>query len=74
MSNIRRVPVQTFVERLFCECGGEMKPTGLAKPCSPPLYEHRCEACSATEDAAKAYPCLGHSEVATNQDEPRVRR
>lgn len=33
---------RTFIERLYCDCGAEMKPTGIVYSTYPPKYEYEC--------------------------------
>ena len=58
-----KVPVKVYEMRLFCDCGGEMRATGMSRPTDPPQYEHKCEDCHATEYVpGKAYPHLVYSD------------
>lgn len=55
----QRVPVNCFVEKLFCACGAEMhmlfatkKSNGLV------MYAHACPSCSAFTEESEQYPKL----------------
>lgn len=46
-----------IMERMICDCGGEMKASGATLLSKPPLYPHRCDKCGATESVrGVAYP------------------
>ena len=52
---IEREKVNSYVETLRCECGGEMQ---FAKPPIfwPPDFPHKCTECGAEEVAENIYP------------------
>lgn len=62
---IKRIPVQAFRERLFCdECGGEMVSTGTAHPTGPIQYPHRCSKCGKTKTVrGMLYPRIVYEEA-----------
>ena len=41
-----------------CECGGEMRPTGLCLTMKPPLFPHTCNKCGKTETYNVTYPYI----------------
>lgn len=49
MASVKQQELDVVEERLFCECGGEMKFNGMELLSSPPQYDHYCEKCNATE-------------------------
>jgi len=56
--------VRTFVDRLMCDCGGEMKPTGECMLSMPAIYPHRCEACGKGESVRGfTYPRVRYGQV-----------
>ena len=49
--------VETYYVRLYCECGGEMKPNGMSLMSNPPQYPHNCDRCGYKENISdKRYP------------------
>jgi len=58
--------VKTIRVTLQCECGGEMKPTGVFLTMYPPLYPHFCEKCGNGENLNTTYPYIDY--VTINED------
>jgi hypothetical protein len=57
----RRVEVtRTYIVHLFCACGGEMLPMGLALPVLPPRYIHRCQVCGKRAEPLRTYPFVDY--------------
>lgn len=50
--------VRTVVARMYCSCGGEMKPTGICYVTYPASYEHKCDKCGKTAEYRSSYPEL----------------
>lgn len=48
--------VKTYHVKAICECGFEMKPTGIELLTSPPQYPHKCKNCDRTENLINIYP------------------
>lgn len=55
--------IRWYEERMFCECEGEMKPTGTCLTCLPPLYPHQCDICNQIENFKVTYPNLTYEIV-----------
>ena len=51
---------------MICECGGEMKPTGITYTSNPPIFPHICERCGKGDSFREMYPRIVY-EVLTNQ-------
>lgn len=49
MSAQQKVEVKTYEVHLMCDCGGEMRHTGMVLTSNPAQYPHKCEKCGATE-------------------------
>ena len=60
---IKRVEVRTYLERLHCECGGQMLPTDLALPTDPPQYPHKCQLCDRQTVESETFPRLVYDEI-----------
>ena len=58
MPTIERKPVRVYVERLRCECGGEMRnDNGFCFTTQPPIYPHKCDRCGVVHEVrGKRYP------------------
>lgn len=41
-----------------CDCGGQMKATGIMLTVDPPLYPHKCTLCGAVENLDERYPTI----------------
>jgi hypothetical protein len=50
--------VRTVVAKMYCSCGGEMKPTGICYVTYPASYEHKCDRCGKTAEYRTSYPEL----------------
>lgn len=48
--------VKTYKVIARCECGGQMKPTGVVLSTYPAQYPHVCDRCGQTETYFKEYP------------------
>lgn len=60
---ISRTPVTWFLERLFCDCGGEMKSTGMVLTSNPYQYPHKCSNCDFGATLHESYPRVMYEEV-----------
>jgi hypothetical protein len=62
---VKKTPVKTFRERLFCDtCGKEMESDGFVLTSSPPQYRHVCLGCGRAETIrGKAYPRIVYEEA-----------
>jgi hypothetical protein len=58
---IRRRPANTFIDRLYCDCGEELYSAEMQMT-HPPKYLHRCKKCSFSWADLERYPCLRHEE------------
>lgn len=65
MSNERQSEVKTIRHQLFCDCGGEMLPTGYCLTSFPPQYPHICSRCGKEQTIrGKEFPYITYEEVA----------
>ncbi len=61
MSHEKKSLVKTYQIRLFCDCGGEMLPTGMCLTSYPPQYPHVCNQCKKSETVHDCiYPKIVH--------------
>jgi len=68
MTTIKRIEVKTYRERLYCECGGEMLPTGMIYSTMPPQYPHQCQVCGAQAIAPDSFPRVVYDESGDAQE------
>lgn len=61
MGEIKKIVHPISVSYICDECGGEMLQTGIIKPVSPPLYEHKCNICGHCRDFRRAYPYVEYT-------------
>ena len=59
---IKKQEVKTFIERLFCECGKEMKATGSVFYTYPLKYEYSCE-CGKKDTEMEQYPKITYEAI-----------
>jgi hypothetical protein len=57
---------KTFRVQMFCDCGGEMKPTGMMLASCPPQFPHQCNLCGMRATYDTSYPHLEYKAV-TNE-------
>ena len=55
--------VRTFVVKVYCDCGGELKFNGHANMTYPPQYVHACGDCGLTTVYQDQYPLTTTQEV-----------
>jgi len=53
-----RMVLKTVLIRKTCDCGGEMRPTGMCYTTNPPTYAHACTKCSKTAVYYRSYPSV----------------
>lgn len=58
-------PVDTFVTKLYCECGEEMEYTDKNFPTMPPRFVYQCKKCGRKEISSVRYPHLTYKERGT---------
>lgn len=63
MPTITKTPVTWNLERLICECGGEMMRFGPTLMSYPPQYVMWCGKCGAQETRYESYPRVMWEEV-----------
>lgn len=63
MPTERRLPVNVYMVRLYCECGGEMDTAEMVLPTLPPQYPHVCLSCGSRAIRGKIYPHLVYGEM-----------
>jgi len=51
-----KLATETVLVRMMCECGGEMKPTGVCLTSNPPQYPHVCNKCGTNVTYYVTYP------------------
>jgi len=57
MSRVKRYKAESFIEKLFCDCGGEMVATGFMLSSNPAQFPHICTECGASENViGTSYP------------------
>ena len=54
--------VQPIKVIAVCECGGEMKPTGITLMTNPCRYPHECNKCGRAETYDCKYPKIEYEE------------
>ena len=55
--------VKTVMTKKYCECGGEMIPTGNVLCSYPPRYTHECNKCGKIESYFDKYPKVEYKEI-----------
>ena len=50
--------LKVFRIKMFCDCGGEMLPTGVALSSYPPRFIHQCRLCGTRATYDTSYPYL----------------
>jgi len=63
MPTEKSIEARTMITRLYCDCGGEMLPTGLALTSYPPQYPHRCQLCEKQTTRIDVYPRVEYAPV-----------
>ena len=72
---VKRRKAVTYVERMYCDCGGEMEPTGMVLDSMPPWYSHACKDCGFMHDIqGKSYPQTFVVEELTEEEKLEKRR
>lgn len=59
----KETELRTFRVKMFCDCGGEMKPTGMVLSSHPPQFPHQCSLCGMRATYDKSYPHLEYKVV-----------
>lgn len=59
----KETELKTFRVQMFCDCGGEMKPTGMVLCSNPPQYPHQCQLCYKRATYETTYPHLEYKAV-----------
>jgi hypothetical protein len=54
--------------KAYCECGGELRPTGTSRLMSPPQYPHVCTKCTLVYAFTKIYPTIEYREAELDCD------
>jgi hypothetical protein len=60
----KAIELRTFRVKMFCGCGGEMKPTGMMLASCPAQYPHQCVLCNKRQNYKTTYPHLEYKDVA----------
>lgn len=55
--------VKVFRIHMYCECGGEMLPTGNVLSCWPERYSHQCNKCGSIDSYIDKYPKIEYETV-----------
>ena len=63
MGKVRDIPVQARQQRLYCECGREMKYTGVSKSQLGVVHQHLCEKCFTSEWPTTRYPNIVYEPI-----------
>jgi hypothetical protein len=53
---IKSVPVNAFIEYLYCDCGEEMERDNVVLTSNPPKYKYVCPKCGKIEYVTEHYP------------------
>lgn len=57
----KKEKIQTYMVRMMCDCGGELKSDGTVYPTEPPRYKHICDKCGKVEIIwNNCYPTIGY--------------
>ena len=59
----KEIEVKTILIRRYCDCGGEMRPTGNVLCSYPPRYTHACNKCGNIEAYWDNYPKVEYKEI-----------
>jgi len=60
--------VETYEVRAYCECGGELLPTGQCYTTYPPQYPHVCGICGMQTVLWEVYPTTKNEVVGPFKD------
>ena len=63
----KKTPAQLFVLRAYCDCGQELKYTGMCFMSNPAMYEHECPACGICYNLHRCYPTTEVEEIDTSE-------
>ena len=61
--NYKKLPAHMFVVRVYCDCGEELKRTGICHLTYPATYEHECPKCNILYNLPKDYPTTEIEEI-----------
>jgi hypothetical protein len=56
MAEFRDVEVKTFIQRAYCECGGDMVYGGICYATVEPGYPHSCKKCGKSQTLDDTFP------------------
>lgn len=59
----KELEVKTILIKRYCDCGGEMLPTGNVLCSYPPRYTHTCNKCGNFDSYLDRYPKVEYKEV-----------
>ena len=54
---------KSVLTKMYCDCGGEMVPTGAVLCSYPPKYTHEGNKCGKIESYSNTYPKVVYKEV-----------
>lgn len=64
----KKTPAQLFVLRAYCDCGQELRYTGMCYMSNPALYEHECPKCNIRYNFSKCFPTTEVEEIDTSKE------
>lgn len=64
----KKTPAQLFVLRAYCDCGQELKYTGMYYKSEPVMYEHKCPKCNIRYNFSKCFPTTEVEEIDTHKE------
>jgi len=57
---VKAEKVDTYLERVYCECGEEMKYSNVELTSNPPQYPHKCLKCEKSKNMRQRYPRVSY--------------
>lgn len=66
----KETEIRVFRVKMFCDCGGEMLPTGVILSSCPPQFPHQCSLCGMRATYDSSYPHLEYRADVENRNNP----
>ena len=60
--NIKSLPVDVYVEYVYCECGEKLERNNVVLTTHPAQYSYTCPKCGKTEISYDSYPKITYKE------------
>ena len=64
----KKTPAQLLVVRAHCDCGKELRYTGMCFMSNPAMYEHECPVCGIRYNLHRCYPTTEVEEIDTSKE------